>query len=103
MRAGAGRPLINVLSPDRRVLSFRARPRFLASASQPAGRHIYSARWSGPESCDAREDDDSAEEVAQMNAVRVRDGQGDRVDGLNLHDHDRAAENYEERAKRPLH
>jgi hypothetical protein len=28
MRAGAGRPLINVLSPDRRVLSFRARPRF---------------------------------------------------------------------------
>ena len=33
-----------------------------------------------------------------MNSVRARDRQRDRVDGPNLHDHDRAAENYEERA-----
>jgi hypothetical protein len=62
-----------------------------------------SPRWSYPESCDAREDDDSAEEVAQMNPARVRDGQPDGIDGPNVHDHDRGAENDEERAKPPLH
>ncbi len=36
MRRGAGRPLINFLSLDRRVLSFRARPRFSAQARHHA-------------------------------------------------------------------
>jgi hypothetical protein len=68
------------------------------------GRHVNnSPRWSCPESSDAREDDDSTERVAQMNPVRVRDGQPDHVDGRHLHDHDCAAENDEERAKPPLH
>ena len=69
-----------------------------ASSATSRGPRRLSPPWSCPESCDAREDDDSTEEVAQMNSVRARDGQRDRVDGPNLHDHDRAAENYEERA-----
>ena len=68
-----------------------------SSATSREPRRL-SPPWSCPESCDAREDDDSTEEVAQMNSVRVRKGQRDRVDGPNLHDHDRAAKNYEERA-----
>jgi hypothetical protein len=66
-------------------------------------RPTNSPRRSCPENCDAHEDDDSAEEVAQMNPVRARDGQRGLVDGRDLHDHDCAAENDEERTKPPLH
>ena len=78
------------------MFSVRSAPS--ASSATSRGPRRLSPPWSCPESCDAREDDDSTEEVAQMNSVRVREGQPDRVDGPNLHDHDRAAENYEERA-----
>ena len=53
MRAGAGRPLIKTssLSPDRRVLSLRARPRFFR-----AGAARKTSRASGPPSvvCDRK-------------------------------------------------
>ena len=71
-----------------------AQSEFVGPDAASCYRATNSPRWSCPESCDAHEHDDSTEEVAQMNSVRVRDGQQDRViDGPNLHDHDRAAEN----------